>query len=145
VLYVTANAPEAYKAHRRAGAPEATYLESGAFNVFISAAIKHVQWVVPALLACAAMHEGAGSLCFSACLHARCCYLFTQELTQHPDLEIIHYAAIIADREASSCACQRCRSMDILHLRGKCPPRCKSCQGACSRSLRMAAATNCLS
>jgi hypothetical protein len=35
-------------------------MESGAFNVYISAAIGPVQWVVPALLASAALHEGAG-------------------------------------------------------------------------------------
>jgi hypothetical protein len=37
-----------------------TVLESGAFNVFNSAAIGPAQWVVPALLTCAAMYEGAG-------------------------------------------------------------------------------------
>jgi hypothetical protein len=35
------------------------FLESDAFNVYISAAIGPVQWVVPALLACAALLEGA--------------------------------------------------------------------------------------
>jgi hypothetical protein len=44
----------------RVGAPDAATLDLMVFNVFISTSCCAVQWVMSAMLARAAVHEGAG-------------------------------------------------------------------------------------
>jgi hypothetical protein len=62
-----------------------TILESGAFNVLIRAAIGPVQWVVPAVLACAALAfrraMGDSAQCL---LHAGAVTLSQQLVTSRP-------------------------------------------------------------